>query len=78
MLVWRNYMKGRREKQRGSPSPAMARGMTDRMLGTEDILHERIFMTRSKLPSRWDEYYRRLVETRGLANNRAHDLSYAF
>ena len=26
-LVWRNYIKGRREKVRGSPTPAMARGM---------------------------------------------------
>ncbi len=37
-LVWRNYMKGRREKQRGSPTPAMARGMTHRHWSVEDVL----------------------------------------
>ena len=31
LLVWRNYMKGRREKVRGSPTPAMEREMMDIM-----------------------------------------------
>jgi len=78
MLVWRNYMKGRREKQRGSPTPAMARGMASRVLGIDEILRERIFRTRTELPRRWDAYYRRVVETRALERNRTHDLSYAF
>ena len=77
-LVWRNYMKGRREKERGSPTPAMAVGLTDRRLAVEDILNGRIFRTRMELPVSWGMYYDRKVETRALARNREHDLSYAY
>ncbi len=66
LLVWRNYMKGRREKVRGSPTPAMVRGMGDRPLTVEDVLEERLFPTRVALPERWGRYYRREVMTRGL------------
>ena len=58
-------MKGRREKVRGSPTPAMARGMIDRPLNAEDILRERIFRTRQDLPDRWARYYAGKVVTRG-------------
>ena len=77
-LVWRNYMKGRREKERGSPTPAMVKGLTDRKLEVEDILSERIFRTRMELPPRWAEYYDRAVETRALPVNRRHELKYAY
>jgi len=77
-LVWRNYMQGRREKSRASPTPAMARGMTDRRLTAEDILTERLFPTRIDLPDRWGLYYGREVETRALAKQRKHDLKFAF
>ncbi len=78
MLVWRNYIKGRREKERGSPTPAMARGMLDKPLKIEEILSERIFRTRCELPPRWAEYYDRAVETRALPRNRRHELKYAY
>ncbi len=77
-LIWRNYMKGRREKQRGSPTPAMVRGMMESPLEIEDFLGERLFRTRTKLPPRWAEYYLRKVETRGIENQRRHELKYAF
>ena len=77
-LVWRNYMKGRSEKDRGSPTPAMVKGLTDRPLEVEDILSERIFRTNMELPPRWAEYYDRQVETRALEVNRRHELSYAY
>jgi transposase-like protein len=76
-LVWRNYMKGRREKQRGSPTPAMVRAMADRPFAVEDVLAERIFPSRVKLPVRWGNYYRREVTTRALPRQRRHDLQYA-
>ena len=78
LLVWRNYMKGRREKVRGSPTPAMERGMMDRPLEIEELLARRIFRTRCKLPPRWSEYYERKVTTRALNENRRHDLKMAF
>jgi hypothetical protein len=77
-LVWRNYMKGRREKERGSPTPAMEKGLTDRPLEPDDILAGRIFRSQMDLPPRWSEYYDRAVETVALGKNRKHELSYAY
>ncbi len=63
-LVWRNYMKGRREKARESPTPAMVRGMVERRFTVGDILEERIFPSRVTLPSRWRQYHDNAVVTR--------------
>lgn len=75
--VWRNYMNGRRQKDRGSPTPAMERGMLDRKLTVEDILSNRIFLGHVELPESWRRYYGRLVSTRALSHNRRHTLKYA-
>ncbi|MCP4538341.1 MAG: hypothetical protein GY832_14485 [Chloroflexi bacterium] len=77
-LIWRNYMKGRREKQRGSPTPAMMRAMCDHPLTAQDILTERLFVTRIDLPARWQQYYWGSVETRAIGKLRKHTLKYAF
>jgi transposase-like protein len=76
-MVWRNYMKGRREKVRGSPTPAQARGMLDHRVDVAELLERRLFVSRIKLPSRWAEYYGRTVSTRVLARQRRHALRYA-
>jgi transposase-like protein len=76
-LVWRNYMKGRREKVRGSPTPAMDRGMCDRRLTAHEVLGERIFRTRVELPARWSLYYGREIMTRALGTQRVHQLKHA-
>jgi transposase-like protein len=78
LLVWRNYMKGRREKARGSPTPAMQVGILDHPLEKEELLGQRLFRTRCELPLRWSEYYDRKVETRALRNNRQHELKMAY
>ena len=78
LLIWRNYMKGRREKKRKSPTPAMMRGMMDSPLEIEEFLSERIFRTRVDLPPRWSVYYGRGVVTRGLERPRKHDLKYGY
>jgi transposase-like protein len=78
LLVWRNYMKGRREKVRGSPTPAMQRGMMDHPLTIDALLERRIFRTRCELPPRWSEYYDRRVNTRALKKNRKHELKLAY
>ncbi len=77
-MVWRNYMKGRREKKRDSPTPAVERGMMDRPLLIVELLEARIFRTRMKLPGRWGQYYDRTVSTRGIENERRHELKYAY
>jgi hypothetical protein len=77
-LVWRNYMKGRREKERGSPTPAMLKGLTDHPLTSDEILGQRIFPTHMDLPPRWAEYYDRAVETPAIGRNTKHELKYAY
>jgi len=78
LLVWRNYIKGRREKVRGSPTPAMERGMMSAPLTIEELFRERIFRTRCELPPRWAEYYDRKVDTRAIENPRRHELKLAY
>ena len=78
LLVWRNYMKGRREKVRGSPTPAMVKGLLSKPLAIGELLKERIFRTRTALPRRWSQYYDRAVVTRALGRQRQHELSFAY
>ena len=78
LLVWRNFMKGRREKKRASPTPAMARGMMEAPLEIEELLEKRLFRTQIELPPRWAEYYDGTVSTRGLECERHHELSHAY
>lgn len=77
-VVWRNYMKGRREKVRGSPTPAQARGQMDHRVDVAELLSRRLFVSRIPLPSQWEEYYWRRVQTRALGpGQRCHTLKYA-
>jgi len=76
-LVWRNYIKRRREKDRSSPSPAMMRGLFDRRLEVDDVFSERLFRDHVNLPCRWSEYYDRKVYTLALEKNCEHELSCA-
>jgi hypothetical protein len=77
-VVWRNYIKGRREKQRQSPTPAMCRGLAKKPLTVAELLSRRLFYDHVRLPERWRLYYRRLVRTRALERQRTHELRYAF
>jgi hypothetical protein len=76
-LVWRNYMKRRRENG-PSVSPAMLKGITRRILDIPDVLSKRLFRTQISLSPRWGLYYDRAVETAALGVNRAHTLTYAY
>jgi hypothetical protein len=78
LLVWRNYIKRRREKVRASPTPAMARGMTDCVYTVDDVLAGRIFNSHVALPTRWQEYYDRTIKTRALGPQRVHNAKYAY
>jgi len=77
LLVWRNYIQGRREKDRNSPTPAMVRGMLSRRLALADVLQRRLFESQTDLPESWWRYYWRTVETRALKSQRRHELTYA-
>jgi transposase-like protein len=78
LLVWRNYIKRRREKSRGSPTPAMERGMMGRPLEIPELFVRRLFRGHSELPPRWAQYYDRAVETRALERNSKHELVYGY
>ncbi len=70
-------MKGRREKARGSPTPAQSRGMLDHRLSVAELLERRLFVSLIELPARWLDYYWRRVRTRVLPAQREHTLRYA-
>jgi len=76
-LVWRNYLKKRREKGQWV-TPAMLKGLLAKPIAVQEILSRRLFRTRIALPGRWSEYYDRQVVTRGLRINRRHNLKYAY
>jgi hypothetical protein len=77
-VVWRNYVKGWREKKRGSPTPAMCRGVAQRPLKLGELLSRRLFYDHIRLPGRWQQYYQRSIRTRALRQHRIHQLKYAF
>ena len=75
LLVWRNYLKSVSER-RQDPTPAQRLGILPRKLSVDDLLAERLFPTRIRLPDRIAQYYWRRVPTRTLANNPQHQLAY--
>ena len=75
--VWRNYIKRRREKGNRVTS-AMLLGVASRPWRVRDVLAGRLFFEKVALSERWEQYYRRRVETRALRVNRVHELTYAF
>jgi transposase-like protein len=75
-LVWRNYIKLRRER-RCQMTPAMQIGLLDRALTEEDVQARRLFVGQVDLTPSWEDYYWRRVKTRPLAVNRGHDLKFA-
>ncbi len=76
-LFWRNYGKSFSERHPGV-SPAMRLGLADRLWTVEDLLSERLFITRIGLPGPWEIHYRKLTPTRRIANPASHRLKYAF
>ena len=75
--VWRNYIKRRHEKG-PRVTPAMLLGLASRPWRIRDLLGRRLFFENTPLSARWQQYYRREIETRALPVNRKHALKYAF
>jgi transposase-like protein len=76
-MVWRNFVK-RRWENKCEQTPAMLRGIVDRVLTVADVLARRLFVTQIELGERWRDYYWRRVETVVLPVNRRHTLFFAF
>jgi hypothetical protein len=76
-LVWRNYVRTRWRK-RCRQTPAMQAGLLGRPLTVQEILGQRLFVTKAGLEGRWSQYYWGSVETPALGVNRRHELKRAF
>jgi hypothetical protein len=76
LLVWRNYLKSVSER-RQDQTPAQRLGVVRRKLNVDDVLGQRLFPSRIRLPERLAQYYWRCVPTRTFPNARPHQLVYA-
>ncbi len=76
-MVWRNFVKLRWENK-CEQTPAMLRGIEERVLTACEVLAKRLFVTQIDLGERWGDYYWRRVETVVMPVNRRHRLKYAF
>ena len=77
--VWRNFVKLRSERRPRPPAtPAMLRGLTKSRWSWERVLAKRLFATRTKLASAWQEIYDRLLITPAAGRNRPHSLLRAY
>jgi hypothetical protein len=76
LLVSRNYLKWVSERRRAN-TPAMRLGIFPGRLRVRDLLRRRLFITRTRLPDRWQDYYFGRTVTRLLPRGRAHRLRYA-
>jgi hypothetical protein len=77
LVVWRNFDKRFSENHDGG-TPAMRLGLTTRPWGVRRILAARLFESRVPLPRPWARYYRREIDTPGIATPRRHRLTRAF
>jgi transposase-like protein len=75
-LVWRNYVRTRWRKQ-CEETPAMQAGLLGRPLTVEEILGQRLFVSKAGLKGRWSQYYWGEVQTPALGRNRRHELKRA-
>ena len=67
LVLWQNWSK-RFSERHGGGTPAMRLGLVDRPIPLQEILRERLFPTRIKLPAPWSGYYRGEVPTRRIRN----------
>jgi len=77
LVLWRNFAKHFSDRGRLG-LPAMLAGITDRLIPIAELLKERLFPNRVRLPEPWQGYYRRLVPSRRIPNPRVHRLVHAF
>lgn len=76
LVVWRNFVKSWSERRR-DPPPGVRLRLIERALSLQQILRERLFPSRIRLPQRLMRYYRRQTMTRPIREPRLHQLTYA-
>jgi len=78
LAVWRNFVKGRSERYRDAPSPAMELALTPHRWTWERLLAQRLFPSRLAVPDAWMSIYRREWATPALGANTLHALKLAY
>jgi hypothetical protein len=76
LVVWRNFVKSWSERRR-DPPPGVRLGLIERALSLQEILQQRLFPSRIRLPQRLRRYYRRQTVSRAIREPRLHRLAYA-
>ena len=76
LLVWRNFGKHFSERHQDG-TPAMGLGLTSTPWSVRRLLTGRRFVSRTTLPASWAAYYRREIDTPGIAHPRRHRLKLA-
>jgi transposase-like protein len=77
LQVWRNFIRPLTMKGKEAP-PAVALGLVNKALTVAEVLRERLFPSRIRLPDRLAIYYRRETKTRMIPNSAVHCLRYAY
>jgi hypothetical protein len=77
-VVWRNFVKGRSERQPDPDTPAMHLGLAGEPWSWRRTLARRLFPGRETLPPVWLELYRRDWTTPLLPSNIRHRLRHAY
>jgi hypothetical protein len=74
LMLWRNFVKRRSERQPQAPTPAMVLGLAKRPRRWEQVLERRLFPHRVGLPGSWEKIYRRDLVTPSVGRNHRHRL----
>jgi hypothetical protein len=77
LVAWSNFGKPVSENH-DAQTPAMKLGLRASPLSPTALLARRRFASLITLPQPWQEYYRGLIDTPGIANPRRHTLKLAF
>jgi transposase-like protein len=77
LLAWQNLAKPFSEKE-GRTTPAMMAGHQPRRWGVAELLQQRLFPSRVRLPAVWAAYYRGEVRTAPVRHQRRHQLKLAY
>ncbi len=75
--VFMNFMKSFSEKHQDA-TPAQRLGALDHRVTVQELLGERRFPRRIRLPALWQAFYDRRIPTRRIPNAIGHTLKYAY
>jgi len=78
LAAWRNFVKGRSERRRDAPTPAIELGLTPERWSWQRLLARRLFPSRLQVPEAWMRTYRREWGTPDIGHDAPHTLKRAY